>query len=516
MFPIRHAWSMPLSLCGLLLCAAPCLTTHAQDTRANDATGERVYLAMGFRVGEVTQDSAIVWTRLTATPQRNWNGVVSPIPTSPTRVMVENPDIPADEFEGAVPGATGQVRIALSEAADLKDVRWSDWVAVDPDADYTHQLRRTGLKSATRYYLAVEGRKGDGKPVTRSASGSFVTAPAPDQWQDVRFTVITGQMYYHRDDERGFRIYPAMSRINAVDPLPPDFIVPTGDTVYYDRDNPRPTNVALARLHWQRIYSLPWLVEFHRWVPGYWEKDDHDTFFDDCYPTLKAPWIEPFTYEQGVRVFREQAPVGEKLFRTVRWGKALQVWLPEVRDFRSPNDAPDGPDKTIWGKEQKEWLKRSIRASDAHFRVLVSPTAIVGPDNDDQEDSHANKAFATEGDEFRRWTLEQQLKNFYVACGDRHWQYMSTDPATGLREFSCGPASDVHAFTGPGYTPKYHSFYRSGGGFLSVSISKGSQQVLARPQRIIAHGGVPTINFRFHDVDGKILYEYRDAALVKD
>jgi hypothetical protein len=49
-----------------------------------------------------------------------------------------------------------------------------------------------------------------------------------------------------------------------------------------------------------------------------------------------------------------------------------------------------------------------------------------------------------------------------------------------------------------------------------VSISKGGQQVLARPQRIIAHGGVPTINVRFHDVDGKILYEYRDAALVKD
>src|SRR5205085_9920485 len=31
-----------------------------------------------------------------------------------------------------------------------------------------------------------------------------------------------------------------------------------------------------------------------------------------------------------------------------------------------------------------------------------------------------------------------------------YWQYMSTDPESGLREFSCGPASDIHAVDGPG------------------------------------------------------------------
>ena len=41
---------------------------------------------------------------------------------------------------------------------------------------------------------------------------------------------------------------------------------------------------------------------------------------------------------------------------------------------------PDGPDKTIWGREQLAWLKESILASDAAFRVLISPTPIVGPD----------------------------------------------------------------------------------------------------------------------------------------
>jgi hypothetical protein len=77
---------------------------------------------------------------------------------------------------------------------------------------------------------------------------------------------------------------------------------------------------------------------------------------------------------------------------------------------------------------------------------------------------------------------------------------MSTDPASGLREFACGPASDIHAFEGPGYDPLFHSFYRPAGGFLSVDVT--------RP-----HGGPPTIAFRFHDVHGKMMYEFRDTAL---
>src|SRR5690242_11299781 len=114
------AFSLPA---GLLL-SGTALQTFAQATRADDTeSGDRVFFAMGFRVGEVMQDSAIVWTRLTASPQRNWNGIVPPILTSPTRVKVDNPDVPADQFEGAVPGAAGQVRLGLSEAADLKDAR---------------------------------------------------------------------------------------------------------------------------------------------------------------------------------------------------------------------------------------------------------------------------------------------------------------------------------------------------------------------------------------------------------
>ena len=85
------------------------------------------------------------------------------------------------------------------------------------------------------------------------------------------------------------------------------------------------------------------------------------------------------------------------MYRTVRWGKDLEVWLVEGRDFRSPNNMPDGPDKSIWGGEQKEWLKKTLLASDATFKILVSPTPIVGPDRGNKADNHANSRVRSRG-----------------------------------------------------------------------------------------------------------------------
>ena len=39
-----------------------------------------------------------------------------------------------------------------------------------------------------------------------------------------------------------------------------------------------------------------------------------------------------FTFDQGKAVFLEQVGMGERTYRTVRWGKDLQVWMVEGRD----------------------------------------------------------------------------------------------------------------------------------------------------------------------------------------
>src|SRR5262249_50263488 len=133
------------------------------------------------------------------------------------------------------------------------------------------------------------------------------------------------------------------------------------------------------RFHWQRMYSLPTVVDCLHRMSGYWMKDDHDAFEDDCWPTRQPDRVAPMTYATMSPIFREQTPYGTGPYRKMRWGRGVELWFLEGRDFRSPNSDPDGPYKTLWGREQKEWLKRTLLESDADFRVLVSPSCIIGP-----------------------------------------------------------------------------------------------------------------------------------------
>jgi alkaline phosphatase D len=296
------------------------------------------------------------------------------------------------------------------------------------------------------------------------------------------FTVSTGQAYPDQDATGGgYKIYPQMLKLD------PSFFVHTGDILYYDR---LAKTYDLALWHWTRMYSLPTNVAFHRQVASYFIKDDHDTHMNDCWPGQQTKFMGEFTFEQGLKIFPMQVPMGEKTNRTFRWGKDLQVWLVEGRDFRSPNTMPDGPEKTIWGNEQKEWFKRTVQESDATFRLLISPTPIVGPDRENKHDNHSNKDFKTEGDEIRQFLARQ--KNMFVICGDRHWQYVSVNLETGVKEFSCGPASNEHAggWRNDMLRPE-HKYLNITGGFLAVKIDREKDK--------------PTASFIHYSVDGELL-----------
>jgi alkaline phosphatase D len=310
------------------------------------------YLANGVKVGEVSQESAVLWARLTAEPERR-EGIV--LKRAATTLPA---DVKVDDLHGAVPGAPGRARVRVGTKEDLADAAATSWASVAAERDFTCEMRITGLKPATIYHYVVEAAPPGADSVSASLNGRFETMPSPNAEAEACFTVITGQMYKDLDDPDGFLIYDAMGA------LKPKFIVPTGDSVYLDNEPPIANSVALVRHHWHRMYSLPRLVRFHLQVPGYWEKDDHDTYFNDCWPTMKPRQMQPLTYEQGLGVFREQVPAPARMYRTVRWGRNLEVWLVEGRDFRSPNNMPDGPDKSIWGDEQKEWLKKTLLARD--------------------------------------------------------------------------------------------------------------------------------------------------------
>lgn len=442
------------------------------------------FQAMGTRVGDVRANSAVIWTRITRNAERLKDGVVIPGRAN-GRKEIPEPTVPVDQLEGACPGAEGEVRVRYGLNADFSDTTFTPWAKVTAEGDYIHQFRIGDLQPGQLYHYGVEVRPRPGAASVEHF-GTFHTAPLAAVETPVRFCVMTCQGYPDRGHPDGHPIYPSMLALR------PHFTSLTGDLVYYDNDLPVATTVELARYHWQRMFSLPRLAQFNSHVATYWLKDDHDTLKNDTWPGTKQKLL---TFTEGQEIFRQQAPMEPgKSYRTFRWGKDLQIWLSEGRDDRSPNNTADGPQKTIWGTEQKDWFKRTVLESNATWKVLISPTPLVGPDRGNKNDNHSNAGFEHEGRELREWIQNYAADNLFVICGDRHWQYHSVHPETGLNEFSVGAASDEHAGGSPGEDPKIHKFHRVKGGFLSVDVAGKS------------------ITFNHHDVAGKVVYTWTSQA----
>ena len=339
-------------------------------------------------------------------------------------------------------------------------------IAVDKQKDFTCQIMLSDLKSNTQYTATVmalseSGLKG------QELTAKFKTAPNPDQIADIEAVVVTCQGHQTIDDpDKGHWAYSHMLTHQ------PDFFIHTGDVVYYDKGKAFPLSktVSAARQRWNLMFSYDWNRDFHSEVSSYFMKDDHDTLKDDCWPGQSYGKI---TWEDGLSLFKEQTPQGPLPYRRVRWGKDLEFWLIEGRDYRSPNNIPDGPEKTILGEKQKAWLMKTLTESDATFKLVVFPSPVVGPDKKGKTDNHSNSNFTHEGNELRNFL--SQLSNTFVVCGDRHWQYASKDPVTGLIEICSGPINNEHAKIGGSahVNKKYHLYYGRGkGGYLRIAVTR--------------------------------------------
>lgn len=442
------------------------------------AAPAEIHTGSGAFAGEITDRSAIVLVRLTATPGQN--------------------------AQGLIPGRSGQARLRYGTDESLRQFGITGWQQALPENDHAIQFHLDGLRPATRHFYRVDYRADEQSAAKTSERFSFLTAPAPGERAPVFFHHTTCQ------DLHGAPTYTHMTAQQ------PDFCVSNGDTVYYDGQC-LARNVPQAFQAYQKMFGLPGMKDYYRDTGGYFMKDDHDYRFNDADPHMKGKWVSAkekdplarytetkgnekldtawLTHEEGVRVFRQVFPASEKPYRTFRWGKGVQIWLTETREFRSPNAMPDGPEKTAWGKEQKEWLMRTLLESDADWRIILSPNAIVGPDRLMKGDGHANlNGFWHEGQEFLDWLKDHKLANVVLTNGDRHWQYHSVDRRNGreIHEFSCGPTSDLHTQAVPPlYEGVERPYAKSCGGFLSIRY---------RPED-------RSLAFVFHSQEGKPLYQ---------
>ena len=465
------------------------------------ATSPGPFLANGMRNSWADQSSIVLWTRTTRHQQMNTDGekflVISKKDASELSKNTDAKQILAaqlpqgavlDDMFGACPGTQGEVRLIYFPEFQRRAIKSTEWKRTIATEDFTAQWELQNLKPGTRYAAIVEARIPDGQTPTAVIRGRFETAPAVDAKKNLTFCMTTCHDFIRRDDGlQGHKIYPAMTKID------PDFVVHAGDIEYYDKPSPWAMTLELMRFKWGRIFALPSNRKFYQNTTSYFLKDDHDTLKNDCSPGEKYGSV---SFEEGVKLFnREQFPTRNARYQTVRWGKDLQVWFLEGRDYRSPNQLPDGPEKTILGEEQKEWLFSSLDDSEAKFKLVFSPTPIVGPDRNNKKDNHANNVFAHEGNELRERLT--QYENLIVLCGDRHWQYASHDENSKLWEFGCGPGSEEHQL---GWKPKdkrpIHQFLRVAGGFLSGEIKYTSKQCQLTLQHRKVNGDIVS-EFKF-------------------
>jgi alkaline phosphatase/alkaline phosphatase D len=473
-------------------------------------------------------------------PTAHWQGEMAGEVTHESVLLQARLSIDGKVRFRDVRGRPGIAAFALSTEKDLSNAFRTRWMLASSQSDYIVKTRVNGLAPATRYhYRLLSGSTVDS--LEAGPTGTFRTLDGRGISREVSFVAITGMnqfaFHYNSSVDKKELGFPALGTIVSE---APDFLVATGDNVYYDSPAIwRAKSRQKMRAKWHRQFATPRFAALFQRVPVYWEKDDHDHRYNDSDP--HGP-LEPSS-ALGIEIFLEQVPVVDPAeanpvtYRAHRVNDLLQIWLTEGRDYRDANTKPPGPDKTMWGAEQKAWLKRTLLESDATFKVLISPTPMIGPDDrvtgvqggilsslgggsaigqgDDERklDNHTNPdGFKDEAEEFFAWLSRSGFheRNFYIVCGDRHWQYHSIRP-DGFEEFSTGALIDGNARLGPRPGDEFstdpdarisqpHAQDEKSGGFLKVTVRPGQA------------GEPPAAKFAFYDEKGAALYQVERSA----
>jgi alkaline phosphatase D len=346
---------------------------------------------------------------------------------------------------------SGEVSISLAPVGAEDAGRRVSFSARDED-DLTGKARVTDLAPATRYRYRVTQD-------AASAEGEFVTAPAPTETGRVRFlwSGDLGGAGLCRPARGGFTIFPTMLR------HPADFFLFVGDTVYTDV----PCNSEAAPGGDFRAFTLPQYRARHRHnredaglqtllqrMSVYTIWDDHEVRNDFAGTTEPLMPI-------GRQAFLDYWPIVPpdeepgRLYRRVRWGRLLELFILDTRQYRSENRQPDGPGKTMLGAAQRRWLLDAVTSSTATWKVVVSSVTLSVPTGrPERRDgwSGANvlgfpqegAGFVTERDALLKAFRQRDVRNLiFLAADVHHAELIRHHPHTewSFHEFIAGPLS---------------------------------------------------------------------------
>jgi alkaline phosphatase D len=331
------------------------------------------------------------------------------------------------------------------------------------ESDFTLAVPLEELTPATRYRLYVsvgtKGREGTSTEARVAARGEFTTLPDASSHVPVTFA-WSGDLGGQQRCRRGAAGYPIFDVMRAQQL---DFFLFLGDTMYGDHLCPSPPNepgadfrattLAEYRARHRDQRGAEALRRFLESVPVYVIWDDHE---------VRNNFAGPFDSQMpvGRQALREYWPIRvapddpHRLFRTVRAGADLELFILDTRQYRSRNADPDGPAKTMLGERQLQWLLSGLTESTATWKVIVTtvPLSIpkgggVGvPGNDGWAGGTDGTGFERERQVIVDYILGRMVKNVVFLAGDVHYvQANAYDPdgdgIPDFHEFMAGPLS---------------------------------------------------------------------------
>ncbi len=391
-------------------------------------------LPQGIAVGDVTAQTALLWGRT----------------EGPAMVQVEY--APLGIWEKVSKSAAVTAPVARTPRFDTT-----------AETDYTVSIPLQGLVPATRYRYYVKGGKfGAGAEIVETkiaAMGEFTTLPEAKTAVPVTFAWSgdLGGQQRCRQGIGGYPIFEVMGKQSL------DFFLFLGDTIYSDDTCPSPPNdpgadftaSTLAEYRARHRYQrgAESLRRFLEYVPVYVTWDDHE---------VRNNFAGPFDEQMptGRQALREYWPIAspvddpQRLYRSVRYGAELELFILDTRQYRSKNADPDGPAKTMLGAQQLQWLMDGLRNSTATWKVVATSVplsipkggGVSVPGNDGWAGGPDGTGFERERQVIVDAILRNKLKNVVFLATDVHWvQANSYDPnedgMPDFHEFVAGPLS---------------------------------------------------------------------------
>jgi alkaline phosphatase D len=226
--------------------------------------------------------------------------------------------------------------------------------------------------------------------------------------------------------------------MDAIGSMRPDFFVHLGDTIYADRGGTASRleefwakyranrdDAPSRRLCSQTSFYVMW--------------DDHEVR-DNYGPENPLAAV-------GQRAFLDYWPVrhdsgdATRIYRSFRWGKALEIFLLDNRQYR------DHKRGSMLGAQQKDWLLDAIASSSATFKVIATSVPMYGG-GDDRWDG-----FPTERKEIFHWIRDRKITGVTFIAADLHFAsvaQVSRHPPT--KEIVVGPMAAPLNSLGIGYS----------------------------------------------------------------